>query len=42
MYSRISPFAFSTGDVIDTLEVSGILLNAENLEPMPGITDRSA
>lgn len=31
-------FAFSTGDVIDTLEVSGILLNAENLEPMPGIT----
>lgn len=30
-------FAFSTGDVIDTLEVSGILLNAENLEPMPGI-----
>lgn len=31
-------FAFSTGDIIDTLEVSGILLNAENLEPMPGIT----
>lgn len=31
-------FAFSTGDQIDTLEVSGILLNAENLEPMPGIT----
>ncbi|MCD7849117.1 MAG: Ig-like domain-containing protein [Parabacteroides sp.] len=31
-------FAFSTGDVIDTLEVSGVLLNAENLEPMPGIT----
>lgn len=31
-------FAFSTGDKIDTLEVSGILLNAENLEPMPGIT----
>ncbi|MDR2969144.1 MAG: Ig-like domain-containing protein [Tannerellaceae bacterium] len=31
-------FAFSTGDVIDTLEVSGILLNADNLEPMPGIT----
>lgn len=31
-------FAFSTGDVIDTLEVSGTLLNAENLEPMPGIT----
>lgn len=31
-------FAFSTGDQIDTLEVSGLLLNAENLEPMPGIT----
>lgn len=31
-------FAFSTGDVIDTLEISGLLLNAENLEPMPGIT----
>lgn len=31
-------FAFSTGDVIDTMEVSGVLLNAENLEPMPGIT----
>ncbi|MCD8264764.1 MAG: Ig-like domain-containing protein [Tannerellaceae bacterium] len=31
-------FAFSTGDVIDSLEVSGILLNAENLEPMSGIT----
>lgn len=31
-------FAFSTGDVIDTLEVSGLLLNAENLEPMPGVT----
>lgn len=30
-------FAFSTGDMIDTLAVSGILLNAENLEPMPGI-----
>lgn len=30
-------FAFSTGDVIDTLEISGTLLNAENLEPMPGI-----
>ncbi|MDD4515281.1 Ig-like domain-containing protein [Massilibacteroides sp.] len=30
-------FAFSTGDVIDTLEVSGILLNAADLEPMPGI-----
>lgn len=31
-------FAFSTGDIIDTLEVAGIVLNAENLEPMPGIT----
>ena len=31
-------FAFSTGDVIDSLEVAGTLLNAENLEPMPGIT----
>lgn len=31
-------FAFSTGDVIDSLEMSGILLNAANLEPMPGIT----
>jgi uncharacterized protein (DUF2141 family) len=28
-------FAFSTGDIIDSLMVSGILLNAENLEPMP-------
>lgn len=31
-------FAFSTGQSIDSLEVSGVLLNAENLEPMPGIT----
>lgn len=31
-------FAFSTGDKIDSLEVAGVLLNAENLEPMPGIT----
>ncbi len=30
-------FAFSTGDIVDSLEVSGALLNAENLEPMPGI-----
>ena len=30
--------AFSTGDVIDSLEVAGTLLNAENLEPMPGMT----
>jgi hypothetical protein len=28
-------FAFSTGDVIDSLVISGILLNGENLEPMP-------
>lgn len=37
VYENFS-FAFSTGESIDTLEVSGILLNAENLEPMPGIT----
>lgn len=37
VYDNFS-FAFSTGDVIDTLEVSGTLLNAENLEPMSGIT----
>lgn len=30
-------FAFSTGDVIDTLEIAGTVLNAENLEPMKGI-----
>lgn len=30
-------FAFSTGDVVDTMVVSGLLLNASNLEPMPGI-----
>ena len=30
-------FSFSTGDVIDSLVVSGLLLNAENLEPMPNI-----
>jgi uncharacterized protein (DUF2141 family) len=30
-------FAFSTGDVIDSLEISGYVLNARNLEPMPGI-----
>jgi uncharacterized protein (DUF2141 family) len=28
-------FAFSTGDVVDSLIISGILLNAENLEPVP-------
>jgi hypothetical protein len=31
-------FAFSTGNMIDSLEVSGYLLQAENLEPAPGIT----
>lgn len=31
-------FAFSTGDQIDTLEISGVLLDAATLEPMPGIT----
>ncbi len=31
-------FAFSTGDVIDSLEISGTLLNASNLEPMPSIS----
>ena len=30
-------FSFSTGDRIDTLEVSGYCLNAENLEPIKGI-----
>lgn len=30
-------FAFSTGDIIDTLETHGRLVNAENLNPMPGI-----
>ena len=30
-------FAFSTGDVIDSLIVSGTVLNAENLEPMPNV-----
>jgi hypothetical protein len=30
-------FAFSTGDVVDSLAISGLLLNAENLEPMPNI-----
>ena len=30
-------FAFSTGDVIDSMVISGLLLNAENLEPMPNI-----
>jgi uncharacterized protein (DUF2141 family) len=30
-------FSFSTGDHIDTLEVSGYCLNAEDLEPVKGI-----
>lgn len=30
-------FLFSTGDQIDTLAVSGTVLNAENLEPIKGI-----
>ena len=31
-------FAFSTGSTIDTLQISGILLDAATLEPMSGIT----
>ena len=30
-------YTFSTGEVIDTLEVSGYVLEAENLEPIKGI-----
>ncbi len=30
-------FSFSTGDHIDTLEVAGYVLNAEDLEPMKGV-----
>ena len=30
-------FSFSTGDHIDTLEVSGYVLNAEDLEPLKGV-----
>ena len=30
-------YSFSTGDHIDTLEVSGYVLEAENLEPIKGI-----
>ncbi len=30
-------FAFSTGESVDSLIIGGILLNAENLEPMPNI-----
>ena len=31
-------FRFSTGDVIDSLEISGYVLNAQDLEPIKGIT----
>lgn len=31
-------FRFSTGDNLDTLEVSGYVLNAANLEPLKGMT----
>lgn len=30
-------YTFSTGDVIDTMEVSGAVLNASDLEPMKGV-----
>lgn len=30
-------FSFSTGDVIDSLEISGLLINAEDLNPVSGI-----
>ncbi len=30
-------FSFSTGDVVDSLAISGKVLNAENLEPVKGI-----
>ncbi len=30
-------FSFSTGDVIDSLQISGIILNAEDLNPISGI-----
>ncbi|NDV67097.1 Ig-like domain-containing protein [Bacteroides sp. 224] len=30
-------FSFSTGEVIDTMEVSGVVLDASNLEPIKGI-----
>jgi hypothetical protein len=30
-------FAFSTGEIVDSLVIGGLLLNAEDLEPMPGI-----
>ena len=31
-------FRFSTGDAIDTMEVSGYVLNADDLEPVKGMT----
>lgn len=30
-------FAFSTGEIIDTMQVSGTILNAQDLEPIKGI-----
>ena len=30
-------FSFATGDVIDSLEISGVMLNAEDLNPISGI-----
>lgn len=30
-------FAFSTGEVIDSLQISGMVFDAENMEPMKGI-----
>ena len=30
-------FSFSTGPVLDTMMISGVVLNAENLAPVPGI-----
>lgn len=30
-------YSFSTGDAIDTMEVSGVVLNASNLEPIKGM-----
>jgi Uncharacterized protein conserved in bacteria len=30
-------FTFSTGDVIDTLEIAGVMLNASDLEPVKGM-----
>lgn len=30
-------FSFSTGNVIDTMEMSGVVLNARNLEPIPDV-----